>query len=164
MRRNFLGGRFSAGELIEGARCAGDVAPDLARLGRGPKRMRLRRGKLRIDSRHAASKVGRLVEKGSVLCPSYTAKIPVWGSRRNCKTTAAVEILPPHEVLDALITPGQEGLWTKFSAEQRGFEDDLAVWARRVHARVYHGHWACLAVLGRRCPFQRSWEPVPPHD
>ena len=116
--KNYAKTRLTAADVCEGAASAsGSRSGEIARLARNfAKRPVARRGKLVKDTRHCARGVARVLERRCLLPKPYTVDFPSWDYERSEKTIRAIEVLPPHETLNALITSEPESVqaWCGF--------------------------------------------------
>ena len=155
--RTYLKGGITALAFQQGCQAAGPTASgDLARLciGAGLHKHRLRKGKLKPDSRLAARAVRRkLLSK--VILKNYVTQIPLWDSRANKKVMGNVNILPIHETLDRMVKEGAEMEWASIGDTQAGVQEDILDWGLRQGVDVRIGTWLALALWGDSAPYTK---------
>ena len=107
----------------------------LTRLARAaPIRMRvsLATGKAYPDTRNSSRALKRVLHVDSPLHSPYIAEVWVWDDTTNKKKLDKMAFMPVHEVLVAVVEPGQEATWATCGADQKGLEHDLRRWGDRV--------------------------------
>ena len=154
--RNYLSGGLKALALRQGLHAAGaSSSGDLSCLRTdADARQRVRRGKLKQDSRNSAAKVKRNLLRGKPVEP-YVALIPMWDERANSQVMEHINVLPIHETLDAIVGVGDEHSWSSIDEAQTGFQHELENWATRVVADVSSGNWFMLALWGDSGPYSK---------
>ena len=117
-------------------------------------KQRFRHGRSQMDTKNCARGVGRALEKDCILYEPYWLEIPCWDSTLSKQVIRRLPTLPPHETLDALITPGEEASWCEFGPGQEAFRADLAELQQRLGTDA-EGHWLCLALWGDAAPYSK---------
>ena len=126
---NFLEGQYgrgktSAHEVAQAAASTkGNHCNGLAKLqyNLAFRKNRVRRDKLKPDTRNIARDLNRILYRRSELYPAYRVKVAVWDATTDSRTEKYIKILPIHETLDSLIKPGCEQDWASLDDDQHVF-------------------------------------------
>ena len=153
--------KVTSGDLISLAAAvhaeAKDVPADVQALaGISRKAQRVRKGKLRVDSRHHSREVTKVLEDSSeTVVPCYYADATLWKEDKNQKTISKIAYMPIHEVLDHEVVVGEEHTWCSLDGES-GFQEDLDEWKQRVNFNVVTSLIMLLALWGDSAPYTKK--------
>ena len=89
-------------------------------------------GSTKADDRNCSRGVLRALKKETLLPPPLLVGIPLWHQGKNQQVVEPVAFQPIHEVLDALVVPGQEGDWLSCNSAQEDFQRRVKDWGKRV--------------------------------
>ena len=64
-----------------------------------------------------------------------------------------MSLMPPHEVLEAIVKAGEEEMWCSFDQNQRGFQAALQAWAANLQFGFSGPLMGMLCALGRQRSF-----------
>ena len=137
LKRLYCKARLSAGELAEGSKAhlssGGKETRRLSRLARNAPKLRVQAdGSTKADDRNCSRGVTRALKKETALPPPLLVGIPLWHQGKNKQVVEPVAFQPIHEVLDALVVPGQEGDWLSCNSAQEDFQRRVKDWGKRV--------------------------------
>ena len=148
-----LRGLHKKGKLS--ARDVGDVAAN-SRQARGSDEGRLASARARgVISKHASRNSSRNLMRAfsPLLHPLYVVKTPMWNENTMTSVACDQAYLPPHEMLGAIIKPGDEAMWTDLGPGRAGINKDLQAWRARTHVRHDDDDkFACLSLWGDAAP------------
>ena len=134
-----------------GASAAGSSAGDLKPLAKSVGKQRLRRGKLKPDTRNSNREVQRVLRKAACLPEPYVADVPLWDDEADQQVMLPIKVYPPHETLEALVLPGCEEEWSSIDESQEGIRVRLTDWSRRVGVSLL-GTLLALCLWGDSAP------------
>ena len=137
LKRLYCKARLSAGELAEGSKAllssGGKETRRLSRLARNAPKLKVKAdGLTKADDRNCSRGVTRVLKKETLLPPPLLVGIPLWHQGKNKQVVEPVAFQPIHEVLDALVVPGQEGDWLSCNSAQEDFQRRVKDWGKRV--------------------------------
>ena len=78
--------------------------------------------------------------------------MPLWNRSKMEMEMRDMSFCLPHELLDALIKPGEEESWSSFSPSQSGFRTTLSQWAAHLGIQLLQHCWLCFALWGDSAP------------
>ena len=158
LKDRYVKGSLSAADVAKGCATSSDVA--LRRVAKlAPSKKRVQRDKAYDDTRNTSRGVMRELRRDAELLPTYEMSVPMWDWGLNKQRPGTVRILPPHEVLDTVVLPGQEASWCSIvSPAQQGFSSELAEWGDRMGIDVSGSNlpFACLGLWGDSAPHVRN--------
>ena len=154
--RLYQRGALSSAELQDGASAASSSAPEFQRLTKRKVAYRVRRGKVKPDTRNAARAVKRLFRSRAILQSPLIVDVPLWDAATNQQVIGKLNIMPPHEFLDAIVAAGKEDEFASLDKSQAGLRLDLAEWASRVGVDLGEATWLMLALWGDAAPMTHN--------
>jgi hypothetical protein len=153
-RRAYHRGNLTSLALREGCQAAGSSAGDLCRLGRGSlDKVRIRRGKVKLDSRNSSRAVRRVMVRGAVMMEPLPVRIPLWDLNGNRQVSSLVNFLPTHETLASVVDDPSQ--WGSIDDGQASFHGELLDWGKRLAVDVLTNVWLLLALWGDSAPYNR---------
>ena len=98
------------------------------------------------DTRDSNRDVRRALLTRCTLPPCYTASVPLWDPQ-NCKQIGEIAILPPHDILSAMVKrEGVEALCSLSSARHGGLRHVLNDFGQRLRLDVTSNPTACIGL------------------